>query len=588
MIEQYELARASSPPANSSRMPSHHEEVAQQDSELHKRTLRKLDFLLLPFLALLFLFNSLDKSNVGNAESAHFTTDIGLRKSDLNTAVALFFAFFVTLQPVGAALGRRYGMVRWVPSCMLLWGIATALHTWVRARWQLYVLRVIIGCLEAGFYPVTVSYLSLFYTRFEFGRRLSLFYGQAAVGGALGGILSYAVFSMFPDAHDDHGTGDGGHNSRWQNWQVLFLLEGVLTAVTAIAGYFWLPHTVETAWFLTPEERKYASSRIIEDRSAEVESATLSSHAAEDDRGYGGESQGLLNPSRPAATPTGKEVIDERGLSPHDIASAFLSPTIWHILVCNILSAIPVYAFQVFLPLVLAPFTGTPNPALVNLLTAPPYVCGAITLYVFASYSDRHRQRIIPILAGLAVMIVGLTLVVSLPATKGWVVPRYLALNVLLAGTFIASPLTVAWISDNTPSPGKRALLLGINGWGNSAGVISAMLFKPKYAESGYIVPFWWTLVCVAAAAGGFLLLWRNLKAQNAKRKAILSNWDDEEIEREKADGRGPLEQQHRIICMAIVALRKSRMLSWVVEWLEEATQGGREGDEKITFMYGL
>jgi hypothetical protein len=32
--------------------------------ELNRRTLRKLDFVLLPFLALLFLFNSLDRSNV--------------------------------------------------------------------------------------------------------------------------------------------------------------------------------------------------------------------------------------------------------------------------------------------------------------------------------------------------------------------------------------------------------------------------------------------------------------------------------------------------------------------------------------------
>lgn len=41
-------------------------------------------------------------------------------------------------------------MVLWVPSCMLLWGISTALHTWVRARWQLYTLRIIIGCLEGA------------------------------------------------------------------------------------------------------------------------------------------------------------------------------------------------------------------------------------------------------------------------------------------------------------------------------------------------------------------------------------------------------------------------------------------------------
>ena len=85
---------------------------------------------------------------IGNAESAHFTTDIGLRRSDLNTAVALFFAFFVTLQPAGAALGRKYGMVAWVPSCMLLWGLSTMLHVWVKGRWQLYTLRILIGCLE--------------------------------------------------------------------------------------------------------------------------------------------------------------------------------------------------------------------------------------------------------------------------------------------------------------------------------------------------------------------------------------------------------------------------------------------------------
>lgn len=48
-------------------------------------------------------------------------------------------------------------MVAWVPSCMLLWGLATALHGWVRTRWQLYALRIAIGCLEG-----TESLLHLF------------------------------------------------------------------------------------------------------------------------------------------------------------------------------------------------------------------------------------------------------------------------------------------------------------------------------------------------------------------------------------------------------------------------------------------
>lgn len=132
--------------------------------ELNRRTVRKLDFILLPFLALLFLFNSLDRSNVrslvsegaaaanilqiGNAETGNLTKDVGLKPEDLNTAVAVFFAFFVALQPVGAALGRKYGMAVWVPSCMTVWGICTALHVWVKTKWQLILLRMVIGILE--------------------------------------------------------------------------------------------------------------------------------------------------------------------------------------------------------------------------------------------------------------------------------------------------------------------------------------------------------------------------------------------------------------------------------------------------------
>lgn len=99
----------------------------------------------------------MDKSNVGNAESGHFTEDLGLPKSALNVSVAWFFAVFVTLQPVGAFFGRKYGMVRWVPATMSLWGVCTALHVAVRSQGQLVTLRVMIAALEAGFYPTTVS-----------------------------------------------------------------------------------------------------------------------------------------------------------------------------------------------------------------------------------------------------------------------------------------------------------------------------------------------------------------------------------------------------------------------------------------------
>ncbi|EOD49148.1 putative high-affinity nicotinic acid transporter protein [Neofusicoccum parvum UCRNP2] len=526
------------------------EALSPDEEELNRRTVRKLDVILLPFLALLFLFNSLDKSNIGSAESAHFTTDAGLDREDVNTAVALFFVFFVTLQPLGAALGRKYGMKRWVPACMAIWGLCTTLHIWVHAAWQLYILRITIATLEAGFYPVTVSYLSLFYTRFEFGRRLAIFYGQAAVAGAFGGILSYAVFSRFPgqDAHEIDGPAPPPDSS-WHSWQILFLIEGCTTMTIALTGFVWLPERGKTAWFLSPDEREWAEERIRRDREGEVEQ---------------------YRPKR----------VSDRGLSAHDVFSVLFSWKVYYLLIFNILSAIPSTAFSIFLPLVLAPLSSTP--ALANLLTAPPYICAAATLYAFTSWSDRSRDRTAPILASLIIVLLGFAGTIFLPSqtkasdpgdgsTSGHLVLRYLALCVLLAGTFIASPLTVAWLTNNFPAPGKRAIALGVNGWGNVAGVAASLLFSPKYQADGYRTSFVWSALCVLLAFAGFAGFRALIVAENERRRRTLGRWSEDEVEAERRalslhDPRVALHMQRYLIGTGI-AVTPAPVLSDAHAW---------------------
>lgn len=63
--QSYELTAASTSRAATRTMPPEEREDRHVvDHRLHNRTLLKLDCLLLPFLALLFLFNALDKANV--------------------------------------------------------------------------------------------------------------------------------------------------------------------------------------------------------------------------------------------------------------------------------------------------------------------------------------------------------------------------------------------------------------------------------------------------------------------------------------------------------------------------------------------
>ncbi|PNS14662.1 hypothetical protein CAC42_1684 [Sphaceloma murrayae] len=564
--------------------------MRDRDTTIERRVRMKLDFILLPFLSLLFLFNSLDKSNIGSAETGHFTKDTGLPASALNVSVACFFAAFVTLQPVGAALGRKYGMARYVPTCMALWGLCTAGHIFVKEQWQLVLLRTTVGVLEAGFYPTTVSYLSLFYTRFEFAKRLGLFYGQAAVAGAMGGLLSWAVFKQFPDSPSPSGppgphlqqTNDNPH--KWKSWQVLFLIEGIATMIIALIGFVWLPHSADTAWFLSKEERICAEQRIRQDRadatldnsddykSVAYQQPSTTERISRSPRNSDDSDEISrlipkpdLSQMRGRSAASTHSMTNDTGLTRADVLSAILDWKVWYLLACNILSAIPATAFSVFLPLVVKGLAHNPSskpgendmaPATANLLTVPPFLAGAAILWTFTAWSDRKRERLVPIMWGLVILLIGLTATVMLPQSAYTL--RYVALVVLLAGSFVPSPLTVAWLTNNMLEPGKRAIVLGINGWGNIAGVLSALLFTPKYRESGYVVPFFITLACVGISFVGFAGFRIAITTINQRRRQVVSGWDFEEREREMREG-------------------------------DVSGYGSRRmGDQRLTFLYGL
>ncbi|KAI5297055.1 Mitogen-activated protein kinase, partial [Ascosphaera pollenicola] len=87
-------------------------------------------------------------SDLDNARREHHDDYAGIDEKDLNIAVAVMYALFVSMQPFGAALGRKIGMSTWVPLTMGIWGVCTLAHVWVRDRWTLVTLRGIIGCLE--------------------------------------------------------------------------------------------------------------------------------------------------------------------------------------------------------------------------------------------------------------------------------------------------------------------------------------------------------------------------------------------------------------------------------------------------------
>ncbi|RPA85475.1 MFS general substrate transporter [Ascobolus immersus RN42] len=540
---------------------------ATETPNLERTLLQKTDRYLLPLLSLLFLLNSLDRSNIGNAESGGFSRDTGIPPSAINTSVSYFFAVFVLFQPLGAALGRRYGARRWIPFVMVGWGIGTLLMVWVRTAGQLIAVRTMIGLLEAGFYPTAVGYLSTFYTRYEFGQRLALFYGQYAVAGAVGGALSSMVFWIWPP------TEAGSRTEGWKAWEILFVVQGLGTLITAGVAAWWLPKGPGDAWWLTGVEQELAQDRVEKDRTIDGQDLTdTADPETPDDDNHDREEDGLISSS------SNRRSIETKAppLTKEDILETLIDWKIYWILFVNILSSLPTIAFSIFLPLVLHGLSPKSSPAFTNLLAVPPFILGAIVLYLTTLRSDRDKQRLRYVLFALTLTLVGLfstwVLTLSAVATGSTLIQflRYLALCILLSGSFTASPLTVAWLSSNITSPSKRTLALGINGWGNFAGVLAPVIFDPKYAPD-YSYPFAVTMVLVGVATVGYAGFWKVLLEENRWRVRVVETWRrssewEEERERREGDGRVPK------------SLRKG--------WWWEGT-GVRVGERRLVARYG-
>ena len=70
------------------------------DHQAERALCRKLDVRLLPVLAIMFLFNGLDKGNLGNAKTAGMDKDLNFKKSQYNIALSVFYIPFVLTAPI--------------------------------------------------------------------------------------------------------------------------------------------------------------------------------------------------------------------------------------------------------------------------------------------------------------------------------------------------------------------------------------------------------------------------------------------------------------------------------------------------------
>jgi hypothetical protein len=87
--------------------------AAVTDHHAERALCRKFDFRLLPVLALMYLFNALDKGNLGNAKTAKFDIDLGFKDNQYNIILSVFYVPYVIFAPpivnvITPCYGKKY------------------------------------------------------------------------------------------------------------------------------------------------------------------------------------------------------------------------------------------------------------------------------------------------------------------------------------------------------------------------------------------------------------------------------------------------------------------------------------------------
>lgn len=135
---------------------------------------------------------------------------------------------------------------------MAIWAIVSTLTAIAHDFKGLLLTRFFLGITEAPFYPGALYMLSIFYDRQEIATRISILFTANICGTAFAGLIAIGVFEM---------SGVAGLSG----WRWLFILQGIITLVISVISAFILPNEPHNTWWLTPEEKTLAHSRIAED-----------------------------------------------------------------------------------------------------------------------------------------------------------------------------------------------------------------------------------------------------------------------------------------------------------------------------------
>lgn len=392
--------------------------------------------------------------------------DLGLTGYDYNTILSVFYISYIIFEIPSNMACKWLGPGWFLPGTTLAFGMVTVGFAFVHDFASACGVRFVLGIFEAGMLPGIAYYMSRWYRRSELSFRLALYVVMAPLAGAFGGLLASCILRL-----DSFGS--------TTSWEMIFAIEGTITIILALIGFFTLTDRPETARWLTADEKQLAIAR--------VKSERIGTTAVLDKMDSTKLLRGILNP--------------------------IVLGTSWIFL----LACITVQGLAFFAPTIIRSIYPEATVVHQQLITVPPYIVGAVAIIAVNLISWKTDKR--NLYMGLSALpaIVGYIIFLATTNSKA----RYAATFIIATGAFNSGALCNAQVAANVVTDTARSSAIGTNVmFGNIGGLISTWAFLP-FDGPNFPIGNGLNLTAQSLVVGTALLMGLWMTRDNRRRKEV-------------------------------------------------------------------
>ncbi|KAK2756500.1 hypothetical protein FQN54_005393 [Arachnomyces sp. PD_36] len=217
------------------------------DPDDERKLIRKIDFMILPYLAVCYAFFYIDKTTLSYAAIFGIKEDLNLHGTQYSWLSSIFYFGFLAWAFPTNFLMQRLPIGKYLGANIFMWGFFLMLQAACKNFQTLAVLRALSGAAEACADPAFMLITSMWYTRREQPVKIGLWYTANGFGIALGGLLGYGIGNI-------HGA--------LPSWKYEFLIIGALCCAWGIVMFIFLPDSPVTAPLMSKKERRMAVERL--------------------------------------------------------------------------------------------------------------------------------------------------------------------------------------------------------------------------------------------------------------------------------------------------------------------------------------